>query len=278
MDFPPVSHAGDTGVAENFPDPSGIEVLERDLRRLVSVRRLIFSTARRAQVCRNEMRVHVLPSLGFMQISTDLEFVAEMEEESSSRMAIGMTLAGQCTMQIGGRNVDFSQQRAYVLNGIPKRATLFRPGTLAQTIVADRRKLTSYCGKLLGRDLQHEVVFDAILALDTAAGQNWARTFRYVASELAQPDSPVRAIPSMHDHLESILFTSLLFNHAHRYLDALLRPQPAAAPYYVRRAEDFIEAHFASPISLADIAAHAQVSARSLQNGFQNFRGMTPMA
>ncbi|NNC00717.1 helix-turn-helix transcriptional regulator, partial [Corallococcus exiguus] len=29
---------------------------------------------------------------------------------------------------------------------------------------------------------------------------------------------------------------------------------------------------------LADIAAHAAVSARSLQNGFQNFRSMTPMA
>jgi transcriptional regulator GlxA family with amidase domain len=31
-------------------------------------------------------------------------------------------------------------------------------------------------------------------------------------------------------------------------------------------------------LTLADIAAHAGVSARSLQNGFQSFRGMTPMA
>ena len=42
--------------------------------------------------------------------------------------------------------------------------------------------------------------------------------------------------------------------------------------------EAFIEENFTEPLSLADIAAHAGVSARSLQNGFQNFRGMTPMA
>jgi len=46
----------------------------------------------------------------------------------------------------------------------------------------------------------------------------------------------------------------------------------------VKRAEAYIEAHFAEPLSLADIAAHAGVGARSLQSGFQNFRKVTPMA
>ncbi len=213
-----------------------------------------------------------------MQVSTSLELVAEMEEEESTRIALGMALEGQCIMKIDHQEFEFSPQRAYVLNGVSKRVTLFRPGTQTQTIVADRRKLTAYCGKLLGRDLRHEVDFETVLALDTAAGQDWARTFRYAASELSRSDSLVRTVPAMHDHLESVLFASLLFNHAHCYHDALLRPQTAAAPYYVKRAEEFIEAHFASTLSLADIAAHAQVSARSLQNGFQNFRGMTPMA
>jgi transcriptional regulator GlxA family with amidase domain len=46
----------------------------------------------------------------------------------------------------------------------------------------------------------------------------------------------------------------------------------------VKRAEAYIEAHFTELLSLAEIAAHAGVSARGLQNGFQNFRQMTPMA
>jgi transcriptional regulator GlxA family with amidase domain len=77
--------------------------------------------------------------------------------------------------------------------------------------------------------------------------------------------------------LEQTVLTGFLLSQTHTYSDALLRPQSAAAPFYVKRAEAFIEAHFSEPLSLADIAAHAGVSARSLQNGFQNFRNTTPM-
>jgi AraC-like DNA-binding protein len=278
MDSTPVKRVGNTGVTDYFRDTRGIDELEHDLHRLVRLRRLILSPTRGSDRGRNELRVKTLPGLGFMQVGTGLELVAEMEEESPTRIAIGMALEGQCTMVLDRQELQFSSKRAYVLNGIAKRTTTFRPGAVTQTIVADRRKLTSYCGKLLGRDLPNEVVFDTTLALDTAAGQNWVRTFRYAASELSQADSLVPMPPAMHDVLESVLFASLLLNQSHSHLDALLRPQPAAAPYYVKRAEEFIEAHFASPVSLADIAAHTKVSARSLQNGFQNFRGMTPMA
>jgi transcriptional regulator GlxA family with amidase domain len=73
------------------------------------------------------------------------------------------------------------------------------------------------------------------------------------------------------------MMTGLLLGHRHNFSDALIRPQSAAAPFYVKRAEAFIEANFSEPISLADIAAHAAISARSLQNGFRVFRDMTPM-
>jgi AraC-like DNA-binding protein len=75
-----------------------------------------------------------------------------------------------------------------------------------------------------------------------------------------------------------MVITGFLLAHSHTYSRALLQPQSAAAPYYVKRAEAYIEMHYTYPLSLADIAAHAGVSARSLQNGFRNFRHMTPMA
>ncbi len=86
-----------------------------------------------------------------------------------------------------------------------------------------------------------------------------------------------RSMAAARQQLEQTVLTGFLLSHTHTYSDALLRPQSAAAPFYVRRAEAYIEAHFSEPLSLADIAAHAGVSARSLQNGFQNFRNMTPM-
>ena len=46
----------------------------------------------------------------------------------------------------------------------------------------------------------------------------------------------------------------------------------------MKRAEAYIEAHLDEPLSIAELAAIAGVSARSLQTGFQQFRGTTPMA
>jgi transcriptional regulator GlxA family with amidase domain len=88
----------------------------------------------------------------------------------------------------------------------------------------------------------------------------------YAATELSNPLSLVRRIPAARQQLEQMVMTGFLLAHTHNHSGALLRPQSPAAPYYVRRAEAYIEAHFRDPLSLADIAAHAGVSARSLQN------------
>lgn len=49
------------------------------------------------------------------------------------------------------------------------------------------------------------------------------------------------------------------------------------APTSVKRAEAFIESHFAEPIALSDIIAAAGVPARTLLNGFRRFRNTSPM-
>jgi len=47
-------------------------------------------------------------------------------------------------------------------------------------------------------------------------------------------------------------------------------------PATLRRAEAYIDAHSDEPITLADIAEDAGVSARALQQGFAGHRGTTP--
>lgn len=111
-----------------------------------------------------------------------------------------------------------------------------------------------------------------------AGGHSWQRLVEYAAVELSNPLSLVRRLPAARQQLEQMVMTGFLLAHTHNHSSALLRPQSPAAPYYVRRAEAYMEEHFREPLSLADIAAHAGVGARSLQNGFQNFRHMTPMA
>jgi transcriptional regulator GlxA family with amidase domain len=116
------------------------------------------------------------------------------------------------------------------------------------------------------------------LSLDNPAGASYQRLIRHAADELRDSHSLTRQLPAAQQQLEQLIVSTLLLGHSHNHSSALQRPQSAAAPYYVKKAEAYMEAHFAEPLSLADIAAHAGVSARSLQSGFQNFRKMTPMA
>jgi AraC-like DNA-binding protein len=51
---------------------------------------------------------------------------------------------------------------------------------------------------------------------------------------------------------------------------------PTASDRYVRRAEEFMRANLAEPITISDVAAHLGVSARSLQAGFRKHRNTSP--
>lgn len=50
------------------------------------------------------------------------------------------------------------------------------------------------------------------------------------------------------------------------------------APWYVKRAEEYIELHAEQPLRIADMAAVAGVSERTLYNGFRHWRGLSPKA
>jgi len=141
-----------------------------------------------------------------------------------------------------------------------------------------RQRVSEYCAKLLGHDLDGQVEFQTQFTLDDGAGQSWPRLVQYASAELADPQSPARRLPAACQQLEQMVMTGFLLSHSHTYSRQLLEPQSPAAPYYVKRAEAYIEAHFMEPLSLAEIAAQSGASARSLQNGFQSFRRMTPMA
>jgi transcriptional regulator GlxA family with amidase domain len=79
-------------------------------------------------------------------------------------------------------------------------------------------------------------------------------------------------------HLDIAIMSLLLASFPHRHSDIYDRAGQACAPFYVHRAEDHIRAHWREPIAIEDLAAAANVSVRSLFNGFRRFRGQTPLS
>ena len=83
--------------------------------------------------------------------------------------------------------------------------------------------------------------------------------------------------PLMLAELEQAILVSYLEAYEHNY-SHLLRGKPrAAAPWQVKRAVDFIEAHWNEPITIEALSAASQTSARSLFHLFRRTYGYSPM-
>lgn len=200
-----------------------------------------------------------------------------MADDRLNNYAFVMAPSGSARLLHGSEEFEYGGAKGIIFSGAT-RTLQFSEDCEAQALLIDREKLTLCCSKLLARDLEEPIALDVEFALDTDGGQRWQRVVQYASAELRSPGSLVRHVPALLQQLEQVVHTTLLYSHSHSHLQALLSPQSTAAPFYVRRAEAYIEAHFSEPLSLADIAAHAGVSARSLQNGFRDFRNTTPMA
>ncbi|PVE23030.1 AraC family transcriptional regulator [Microvirga sp. KLBC 81] len=254
-----------------------LEELENALNTFVSPQRLI-STSRetpaggmfgyRGQIDLGLFRVHV---------ESDVE-INQAPEDANDRMAFVTSLSRPSQLKIQGETFSISQQHAVIFPSGPQRVIVVPKDAEHHVLITSRHKIMECCAKLLGYDIPGFLDFDVGVDLDTSTGHSWLRLLEYVEAELSDPGALIRQSPIAWRQFEQSLLTGFLLSHRHTYTNALLRPQSAVAPFYVKRAEAYIEAHFSEPLSLADIAAHARVSARSLQNGFQSFRGMTPMA
>jgi AraC-like DNA-binding protein len=55
-------------------------------------------------------------------------------------------------------------------------------------------------------------------------------------------------------------------------------PKRPLEPYFLKRADGFIAAHLAEPLTIGSLARHCGVSPRTLQKAFAHFRGITPVA
>ena len=74
------------------------------------------------------------------------------------------------------------------------------------------------------------------------------------------------------------VLSGLLLSLPHRYHDELTAPAQPGAPQAIRRALDAIRDEPERPFSVADLAAIAGMSVRSLQEGFRRHVGCAPMS
>jgi AraC-like DNA-binding protein len=107
------------------------------------------------------------------------------------------------------------------------------------------------------------------------AGSRWQALLAYVV-QCIRSDSGAASAGPMAGHLEEMICLDLLETWAEGAGVRLRDGARAAAPSYVRRAEEMLERAAKEPPTIGAVAAAVGVSARTLSEGFQRFRGLSP--
>ncbi|MBO6867464.1 MAG: AraC family transcriptional regulator [Thalassococcus sp.] len=103
----------------------------------------------------------------------------------------------------------------------------------------------------------------------------WPSLLDYAARALTRTGT-IAADAALARHIEEVLCVELLRHWAARAGVKIESGARAAAPGYVRRAEEIFEAEARDAPTVGDVAKRVGVSARTLSGGFQRFRGISP--
>ena len=173
----------------------------------------------------------------------------------------------------------------------PRVATIYRPtghtllrkwyaASRVLTIKIDRAAVEERLQSILGRSEPDTVDFDASLQIDSGLGAIWWRMVQQLDRELRSADrsAALTHYPLLARHLEDGVVMGLLFAAGHRYQDELQGPSEVLRPRTVKLVIDAIEEYPHRAFTAADLAGIGGCSVRRLQESFQEYVGMTPMA
>lgn len=190
---------------------------------------------------------------------------------------VQMPISGTCRVQCGKDAVSSTPRLASVVTPTQPLRVQWQQGCDMVIIKIERSLLERQCAQHLGHDLQRPVEFALEMREESSRTDSWRRLVELLMTE-ADHEKGMLSSPLIRANFEQMVVAALLFNQPNNYSEDFLRPSPPVAPYYVKRAEEYVRAHAHEPICAGDLAEQAGVSVRALYAGFQNFRGVSPMA
>lgn len=243
--------------------------------RLLGSHRLIVSdsSAFRASLSRTQ-----LGWISFNRLFYGAELEVRAESMGHDVFLMEVPLSGTSTTSFGSRQVHEDESTGCILAPTAPFTTIWSADCSKLLVTIDRSRAENQLSLLLGRSLPEPLAFEMEVMLTAPTCQTMRALIDIIAMEAEAPSvSPGRA--ALHASLETAFLSALLLSQPHNYSELVRLPSAStAAPWYVRRAEEFIRKNFDQPVTLSQLAATIGVSERTLQIGFRRFRGGSPMA
>jgi AraC-like DNA-binding protein len=168
----------------------------------------------------------------------------------------------------------------------PTTGAVFLPGSSVYTrhdpnsaelaVKIERAALEEELSALLGHPIEGPIDLPPTMPLAEGPGQSWARLIRLLRDELDFDESLIYQ-PLIAEQLSSCVLSGLLLSVPHRYRAELIDPPAAGPPRAIRRAVEAIHDEPERAFTVGDLAKIANMSVRSLQEGFRRHLGSAPM-
>ncbi|MEM9288174.1 MAG: AraC family transcriptional regulator [Pseudomonadota bacterium] len=188
---------------------------------------------------------------------------------------IHINVRGECELTHPGGHMTINAGRAAICG--PSRPYRFwwQPNSQVVAIQIPKDRLAGQVARLTGHTVTDLVDFDLAIDLEGDQGKALMNLVRYILNDAENPAGltsfRATALP-----LEQTLLSTLLRFQPGSHQDAISYSFDSVAPGYVRRAEQFMNQNLGRTIKMSELAEVAQVTERTLTNGFQKFRGTSP--
>ncbi len=184
-------------------------------------------------------------------------------------------LSGNSGLKIGRVEKQVTSEESYVVPPETPIEVAFSQDYEQLVLRIEGDALFSKLAALIGSTPSRKLVFDRTNGFNGAGINNIRRLLTFFVGEL---DTASHLLSPTIVELEQALIVSFLCNNPHNYsafLESCSRP---SASWQVRRAEEYIAAHWSQPIAIEDLVRETSSSARSLFRQFRRSRGQSPMA
>ncbi len=190
---------------------------------------------------------------------------------------VQIPLSGGARVRNGRKTVEASQRVGTVLNPTRETQMIWYEGCEKLLLQIDATALHQTAERILGQSILHPIVFDPEVRLNAPRLQNWERKFR-AAVAVADQNGAFGGRQHKHQALfEEELIAGFLMAQPSTIHHMMTQAQPHVSSPQINRARSYMLEHLADPITVAQIAAAAGCSIRSLQLSFQQSFGCTPI-
>ncbi|WP_445188007.1 helix-turn-helix domain-containing protein [Pseudonocardia sp. Cha107L01] len=199
-----------------------------------------------------------------------------VRQDPFNSLVVVLLRAGRFGRECGGIDERFLPGDVFIdaEPGLPSTVRLLH--VELQTIMLDLGVLAQVAATSSSR-APGPVRFTGYQPVSPAAAAHWRNTTRYLGELLANPEAAAQ--PLIRGNGARLLAATALATFPNTAVIAPSgRDRSDATSATVRRAVAFIEQHADADISLADIAAAANVSHRAVQFAFRRHRDTTPVA